>query len=159
MNILDYIPFSRQYWGNVADIWGTVLSPNKGWGISEKIAGGPTIFTGRIPEAQAAEFGSESNGRQIDMENPKSTPNGASSSGGQQNTKNTNLNDLITQGESEAEKQAREARERAMGAIESGYGEYVNQLDQLAGLYPQWKAEDISRNVAIRNMDKKSYLF
>ena len=50
-----YSPLSRQYWGNVADVWGTALSPTKGWGVSEKIAGGPTIFTGRIPEVQAAE--------------------------------------------------------------------------------------------------------
>lgn len=45
----------RQYLGNVLDVYGTLWSPNKGWGLSEKVAGGPTIFTGRIPEAQAAE--------------------------------------------------------------------------------------------------------
>jgi len=66
-------------------------------------------------------------------------------SGGGSQSAQQPLQNVITQGESEAERQAREAKERAMGAIESGYGEYVNQLDQLAGLYPQWQAEDISR--------------
>ena len=71
--------------------------------------------------------------------NQKQTTNNPNN--GQQNT---NLNDLINKGESEAERQAREAREGILSGIESAYSDYIRQLDEMAGFYGQREQEDVA---------------
>ncbi|MEM4134595.1 MAG: hypothetical protein QXV73_05300 [Candidatus Micrarchaeia archaeon] len=45
----------------------------------------------------------------------------------------------------EEERRRIEMENRIRGQIESGYNEFIKRLDELAGLYPQWEQEDITR--------------